>query len=332
MNELIENKNLVVERTPSLIAKEINHIRSQTQKILLYNSIEIGRRLVEAKALLNHGEWGEWLEKSVDYSQRTANNLMKIFEEYGADQISLLDTNLNSQAFANLTYTQAIALLKVPSEERENFVEENPIEDMSTRELEKAIKEREEALNKLKEAETLAEKRAKEAAEQKEQYEKALEKQKKLEAENKKQLEKANKLKTELKEIKNQIHEADNAGNSEEVEKLKENLQKLTIELNQANAKAEELEKELKEKPIEINAEIPQEVEIELQELKQFKESAIKEKAVNKQTAKFAVYFDELINNFKNLLGTLQEIEDPEEKEKYKNAIVGMIGKMNQSL
>lgn len=332
MNELIQNTSLAIERTPSLIAAEINSIRSQTQKILLYNSIEIGRRLVEAKALLNHGEWGEWLEKSVDYSQRTANNLMKIFEEYGADQISLLDTNLNSQAFANLTYTQAIALLKVPSEEREKFVEDNPIEDMSTRELEKVIKEKEEALKKLKEAEALAEEKEKEAADTKEQYEKALEKQKNLEEENKKQLQKADKLKKELGEIKSQLEEADNAGSSEEAEKLQENLKEITAELNEANLKVEELEKQLKEKPIEINAEIPEEIEKELQELRKLKESAIKEKEVNKQTAKFAVYFEELVDNFKNLLGTLQEIQDPEEKEKYKNAIAGMISKMYERL
>lgn len=332
MNELIENTNLVIERTPNLIAAEINSIKNQTRKVLLYNSIEIGRRLVEAKTLINHGEWGEWLEKSVDYSQRTANNLMKLFEEYGADQITLLDTNLNSQAFANLSYTQAIALLKVPSEDREKFVEENNIEDMSTRELEKVIKEKEEALKRLKEAEALAEEKEKEAADNKEQYEKALENYKKLETENKKQLQKADKLKNELEEIKSQLEEADKLGDSEEAERLQENLKQLTAELNQANSKVEELEKQLKEKPIEINAEIPEEIEEELKELRKLKESAIKEKESNKSTAKFAIYFEELVNNFKNILGTLQEIEDPAAKEKYKNAIVGMIGKMNQSL
>lgn len=39
--------------------------------------------------MIEHGAWGEWLEKSVDYSQRTAQNLMKIFEEYGSADLKL---------------------------------------------------------------------------------------------------------------------------------------------------------------------------------------------------------------------------------------------------
>ena len=75
---------VAISRTPDMIATEINSIKSQTRIMVLCNSIEIGRRLVEAKEMLPHGEWGKWLETSVDYSQSTANNLMRIFEEYGA--------------------------------------------------------------------------------------------------------------------------------------------------------------------------------------------------------------------------------------------------------
>lgn len=155
--------NLVINRTPEVIAAEINSIKEQTRKVLLYNSIEIGRKLVEAKELVPHGEWGKWLEESVDYKKSTANNLMKIFEEYGSSQITLLDDNLKSQAFGNLNYSQAILLLGLPSEDREKFVEENKVDEMSTRELKKAIddlkkvnkekddalKERDEAIEKL---------------------------------------------------------------------------------------------------------------------------------------------------------------------------------------
>ncbi|WP_396391509.1 DUF3102 domain-containing protein [Desulfosporosinus shakirovi] len=40
------------------------------------------RGLTEAKALLKYGEWGKWLEESVDFSQSRANKLMRIFKEY----------------------------------------------------------------------------------------------------------------------------------------------------------------------------------------------------------------------------------------------------------
>lgn len=133
--------NVIMNRTPEVIAIEINSIKEQTRRTLLYNSIEIGRKLVEAKELVSHGEWGKWLAESVDYSTSTANNLMRIFEEYGGDQITLLGDNLKSQAFGNLNYSQAVELLGLPAEEREIFLKENNVEEMSTRELKKAIKE-----------------------------------------------------------------------------------------------------------------------------------------------------------------------------------------------
>ena len=109
--------------------------------MLLYNSIEIGRRLTEAKLCLPHGEWGSWLEEKVDYSKSTANNLMRIFEEYGADQLALFgETGAKSQALGSLSYSQAVALLSIPGEEREQFIEENDAANMSTWELQQATR------------------------------------------------------------------------------------------------------------------------------------------------------------------------------------------------
>ena len=171
MNEvMMADKNLSMDRTPQLIAVEINSIKEQTRKILLFNSIEIGRKLTEAKTLIDHGEWGEWLEKYVDYSQRTASNLMRIFTDYGSSQITLFCDNAKSQALANLSYTQAVALLGIPQEEREAFIEEQDIDSMSTRELQQAIKERQELETKLK----LAEENAKTHKEQAEAADQSL--------------------------------------------------------------------------------------------------------------------------------------------------------------
>jgi len=75
--------DMITERTPFVIAAEINTIKYQTEKILLAGAVEIGRRLTEAKALLPHGEWSKWLEDQVNFTQRTAQNLMRIYEEYG---------------------------------------------------------------------------------------------------------------------------------------------------------------------------------------------------------------------------------------------------------
>jgi hypothetical protein len=158
MNEIMMNDSKIdVVRTPNIIAVEINSIKEQTRKMLLFNSIEIGRRLVEAKEMIPHGEWGNWLEISVEYSQSTANNLMRIFEEYGSNQITFFDDNAKSQALGNLSYTQAVALLGIPADEREDFIQEHDIDNMSTRELQQAVKEKQELELKLKEAEKEAE-------------------------------------------------------------------------------------------------------------------------------------------------------------------------------
>ena len=72
----------ISNRTPEQIASEINVIKEESGKMLLSNAVEIGRRLTEAKELVPHGEWLEWLTESVSYSRSTASRLMKIFREY----------------------------------------------------------------------------------------------------------------------------------------------------------------------------------------------------------------------------------------------------------
>ena len=134
--------DLTNTRTPEVIAAEV---RALTATVLT-NVIEIGRRFAEAKALLPHGEFGAWLENSTGYSQRTANNFMRLFDAYGDQQASMFGANPNSQAFANLPYTKALALLSVPEEEREDFAREVDAESISLRELQERIKERDQQL------------------------------------------------------------------------------------------------------------------------------------------------------------------------------------------
>jgi len=146
----------LIVRTSDVIAAEINGIKSQTRSMMMTASIEIGRRLTEAKSLLDHGEWGEWLESRVAYSKSTANNLMRIFDEFGARQITMLDDNASSATFQRLGYTQAVALLGLPADDREAFIAENPVDEMSTRELQQAIRERDQARMEKDKAEKAA--------------------------------------------------------------------------------------------------------------------------------------------------------------------------------
>ena len=145
-------------KTPDILAAEIRTIKSQTGRMVLNASIEVGRRLTEAKAKLPHGSWGEYLKNEVDYSPSQAQNLMRVFREYGSDQQSLFGGEAKSQTFGRLTFSQALSLLVIPDEdEREKFVLENDVEHMSVRELNEALKARdaaeEEAASARQEAE-----------------------------------------------------------------------------------------------------------------------------------------------------------------------------------
>lgn len=304
--------NELTTRTPGLIAAEINRIKEDTKRILIYNSIEIGRKLTEAKEIVPHGEWGKWLKTEVDYSKTTANNLMKIFKEYGADQISLLGDNLKSQTFGNLNYSQATLLLGVPAEEREKFVEENNVEEMSARELKKAIEE-------LKKSE--------------DEKEKAL-----------KAMEEAEQKAREESEARQALENAFNSG-AEERRKLEEEKENLLGTINGLERKINELNSIDKEISV-TTEEVDQEIEERMNDLKQKLDEATKEKnkledklksAEEGRTNSEVVYkivFETIVANYNKLLETLSEIKKESEVAgvKYTNATKQFLEAMLASL
>jgi hypothetical protein len=109
------------------LEKDIIQLKEQTAE----NIIQIGYKLIDAKERLSHGEWGIWLENKVEFSQRTANQFMRIAKEFGS----------NSQAISNLEITKVGMLLDIPSEKREEFIENHDLKAMSTRNIKKAVRE-----------------------------------------------------------------------------------------------------------------------------------------------------------------------------------------------
>lgn len=147
MNELTTN----TQRGIKEITEEIIYIRNAAQNMALMYACEIGRRLTEAKAMLNHGEWLPWLEGKVLFSQRTAQRLMRLYSEYG-NKVSELGANPST--LSDLSVSNALSLLALPADERESFAEEHNAAALSNSELEKLIKERDEAIKRAEEAET----------------------------------------------------------------------------------------------------------------------------------------------------------------------------------
>ncbi len=129
-------------------AEENRNIETITAEILFFKAqagsaiLEIGRRLTEAKAQLDHGQWLNWLKEKVDFSEASARRFMRLSREYP-----------NQSALTDLGATKALTLLALPPEEREIFMEEHhtvngeekTVIDMTSRELEQAIRERDEA-------------------------------------------------------------------------------------------------------------------------------------------------------------------------------------------
>ena len=116
----------------STIAAEVRTIEEQVKGVALSGAVAIGRRLMEAKELVPHGRFGEWLAANLDYSERRAQDLMRLAEQYGRGTIP--------ESVSALDYSKAVALLAAPEAEREALAERAVSEDMSVRELQAEIK------------------------------------------------------------------------------------------------------------------------------------------------------------------------------------------------
>lgn len=146
------------ERNIETITAEIVQLKQDAGNAIL----AIGQRLNEAKAMLSDGEWLTWLAERVDFSPRTAQRFMRLAREWS-----------DATALSYLGATKALTLLALPPEEREVFIAENhlvdgnekAVVDMTSRELEKAIRERDEARKAMEaaqaDARVLEESRAK---------------------------------------------------------------------------------------------------------------------------------------------------------------------------
>lgn len=91
--------------------------------------------------MVGHGGWLDFLKNETEFSKSSAARFMQIAKEYG--------NNSNFPTLGNLSVSNALQLLAVPAEEREEFAEAVDAENLSARELEQAIRERDEARRQL---------------------------------------------------------------------------------------------------------------------------------------------------------------------------------------
>lgn len=341
----MEEITVSTKRTPELIAAEINQLREETKRVVIYNSIEIGRRLTEAKELVSPGEWGKWLAENVDYKKSTANNLMRIFKEYGADQLSLLGSNTAKDIYDRLDYTKAVALLGTTEEEKEEIINNNDIENMSSRELKKIKDE-------LKKAEEEKEKAYKEIEKLEREKETSKNIQKGIIENLRKDKED---LENEMDKIRSDRNELvkglrDKATKkSEEARKALETAKEVQDEMNKLNNEMEQLKKEkeeLENKPIEVegnlekNKEMEKQLEenekklAELEERNKEFERKLEEKPVEEvddTLARYAIYFTDVSDKLDKMIGALKGMKE-EDKGDYLEATKQFFVMIQESL
>ncbi len=136
MNEIVNAEYRVVqERTLPVIASEILQIERNVYAVAMDGAIQIGRKLQEAKDMVEYGQWESWCRDNLNYSHSQATRFMKIATEFG-DKNTPYSKIATSQ---EVSISKALELLKVPEEQVETFVEEHDIEEISVRELREEI-------------------------------------------------------------------------------------------------------------------------------------------------------------------------------------------------
>ena len=115
------------------LATEINTITEQARGAVISAALAVGKRLIEARSLCPEGRFGEWLAASVSYSERKAQDMMRLYVEYGRDG-SIPDS------IAALDYSKAVALLSAPAEQRDALAAQAAEEGLSVRQLQQEIK------------------------------------------------------------------------------------------------------------------------------------------------------------------------------------------------
>ena len=286
-------------RSVQIITAEIMGIATQTAQVLFISACEMGKRMLEAKELTGRGEWGSYLDdlcRQLGIGKSTAHNWMRLYKEYGDSP--------NFQALGNITYTKAVQLLALPEETREEILQENNVEDMSSRELAQAIKDKQAAQELLAIAQ-----------ENEEDLKRRLEAQTK----------ETSRLQTALDQAS-----AAESGAKAELQKLREHpeippsLIAKTVEDAKAQAKAEAqaaitaAQQEAAEK--EEARSLMEFALVDAQ--RQIKELSARSQISNQDAASFEILFNQITPLFNQMMGYLLKVEaaDPELGAKFRYA------------
>ena len=128
----IENKS-----TEQLTA-EVNVRYRQAESLAAMSATmlaDAGRRLIEIKGRIPHGQFEEWCSENLEFSKSKAEKMMKLAEKMD-DENSLFS---KTETFTDIGISRIWALLAAPEEVAAEIVETHDVSDMTVRELKEQI-------------------------------------------------------------------------------------------------------------------------------------------------------------------------------------------------
>lgn len=330
MNELAQREE---SRSPAVIVAEIRAYSNNA----LASLVEVGRRLAELKEAVPHGEYGKWLERA-GYSKSGANNLVRLYQGYGAAQGNLFGAELGNSAFGRLGYSQALELLALPEEARTEFLENEDVEHMSVRELREAIRAKTEAEAERDRARAAADQLSDQLAQAAEDTRAAREAEQKaneafmradrLRAELYQEAQKAGKeaaaLQAELAELRNRPpvvrvetvadEKAVEAARQAEIEKAAKERRALEKKLAAAEKKAQAAEEAAKQ--AETEAEEARTRAESAEALRQEDAARLRKAAAagDSEAARFGLLFDQTVSSINQMTGILKLVRNREDR------------------
>lgn len=124
-------ENLANTKETEISTIEILAAQARALKMTInVNMWQLARVFVEAKQIVPHGQWGKWLEENAEVSERTAQDMMQAYKRFGGiPQIE------------GIGKAKLFRMLPLPDGAVEQFLKENDVSNMSTREIERAVKQ-----------------------------------------------------------------------------------------------------------------------------------------------------------------------------------------------
>lgn len=329
----IENKS-----TEQLTA-EVNVRYRQAEQLAGMSAMmlaDAGRRLIEIKARIPHGQFETWCADNLEFSKSKAEKMMKLAERV-ADENSLFS---KTETFTDIGISRVWALLAAPEEVAAEVIETNDVESMTVRELKAE-------LARVKEEKEAAERKAKMSDRNNDDIRKELASMQRKLSETVSEEEFAQMQEDYERRVKalgeelNQV-EDDKAGVQAKLDKAKEDLKKAKQKLKDSEAgRDEEVQKRVEEFSVELTnkakedafAESEAELKKNAEEIRTLeaqieKLEADKAKLSNTSLREFKVYVDQLQDIYFKICDIITEesLNDEETGAKMKAALQKIIG------